>query len=273
MSNAVDVYLLALAAATPLPTVENEEIHVLRHASSRPRTRSQGSTLPSSLRVGLPLRPSPPSPALKKPQSKKRKPNFTIFVDTDAATDIPRPPSTPKRSKTGTTPRTPLSDRTHSTNSTPAPSPRVPDTPFPFSNADPYWENLENYGPAASMTPPATPRDPSFPLTPSAGPPPPSSARALRPRTNQASSPANLLPPVNMLLYHMLGLETWRVSVDGITNAYRRMAMAMHPDKAAPKEKELAHLAMQQLNATKELLLNPRRRRQYHRDGVVYWVI
>ncbi|RAQ99459.1 hypothetical protein DDE82_008234 [Stemphylium lycopersici] len=272
MSNAVDVYLLALAVATPLPTVEDEEIQVLRHAPSRPQTRSQGSTLPSCMRVDLPLRPSPPSSAVKKPQSKKRKLNFTIFVDTNTATDIPRPPSTPKRSKTGT-PRTPLSDRTHSTNSTPAPSPRLPDTPFPFSDADPYWENAENYGPVASMTPPATPRGPSLPPTPCIGPPPASSARALRPRTNQASSPANLLPPVNMLLYHMLGLETWRVSVDGIMSAYRRTAMAIHPDKATPKEKELAHLAMQQLNATKELLLSARRRRQYHRDGVVPWVI
>ncbi|EOA88310.1 hypothetical protein ACJQWK_01833 [Exserohilum turcicum] len=304
-----DAFFLALAASTPLPTPESAKQPVAPeptalHRGRRPQTRSQTSTLPKALKLQLHLKLDFPPPVLPH-SSKKRKPNFTIFVDADASTStspsthIPATPLfTPKRSKTST-PRTPLSDRTYSSNSTPAPSPRLPDTPFTLSSADPYWEDIENYSvgsrtgmisPAATST--ATSSS-SSPLVSSSSSSSlalswistgaaasgefastfTSTTRSLRPRTNPSSSPSNLLPPVNMLVYNMLGLNSWRVSSDAIASAYRRRAATLHPDKAAPWERELANLTMQQLNAAKELLMDRRARGKYHRDGVVPWVV
>jgi DnaJ-class molecular chaperone len=76
-----------------------------------------------------------------------------------------------------------------------------------------------------------------------------------------------------MLAYNMLGLQTWRVSSVGINFAYRKAAATSHPDKAAPREKELATLEMQQINAVRDMLLDNETRTQYHRDGVIPWVI
>ncbi|CAG5141976.1 uncharacterized protein ALTATR162_LOCUS1052 [Alternaria atra] len=270
MAGFFDKYFFAIAATTPLPPIEDgEATENDRLATPRPRTRTR-TQAPASLQP-FTIRPTVlPSPVVKEP-SKKRKPDFSIFLDTDAANDTLRSISTPKRSRIST-PRTPLSDMTFSTASTPAPSPRLPDTPFPFSTADPRWENTENYNPY-TMTPPATPLGPRPTPTTPAGPPSPLSARALRLRRARASSSANLLPPVNMLAYNMLGLQTWRVSSVGINLAYRKTAAISHPDKAAPREKELATLEMQQINAVKEMLLDKESRTKYHRDGVIPWVI
>jgi hypothetical protein len=277
MANFADEYFLALAAATPLPAMEDGEREKLNDIAPghRPGTRSHARPL---LKLQVPVFAAP---VVETFQSKKRKPNFTIFVDADAAaaSNIGKPISTPKRSRTGT-PRTPLSDRTHSTNSTPAPSPRLPDTPFSLSNADPYWENLENYSPFFTpATSPATPSPTSRPSTPSARPPPPPppSTRVLRPRANRlssSSSSAHLLPPTNTILYTMLGLETWRVDAATIQKSYRRMAGTLHPDKASsPGEKQVAHLTMQQLNAARDVLLDKKLRAEYHRTGIVPWVV
>jgi DnaJ-class molecular chaperone len=71
----------------------------------------------------------------------------------------------------------------------------------------------------------------------------------------------------------MLKLKDWNVSRDAIKLAYRRVAFANHPDMVAPREKEFATLAMQQINAARDLLLDARRRHKYHRDGIVPWVV
>ncbi|KAL1801188.1 hypothetical protein ACET3X_001530 [Alternaria dauci] len=269
MADLFDKFFLAIAAATPLPSVGDGDMDGNGNlTNTTPRARSGLCAVPRSLMI----RPTVlPSPAVKE-QSKKRKPEFSIFVDPDTAKDTSRPISTPKRSKTSV-PRTPLSDMTFSTAPTPAPSPRLPDTPFRFSAADPYWENTENHEPYIA-TPPATPLGPPpTPTVPAAGPPSPPSTRALRPRRARASSSANLLPPVNMLAYEMLGLKTWRVSSVGIHLAYRKAAATSHPDKVAPQDKEYATLDMQQINAVKDMLLDMETRTKYHRDGVIPWVI
>lgn len=268
MADSFDKYFFEIAVATPLPFIGDGGVdNDSNLATTSSYTRSQLSAVPRSLMI----RPTVlPSPVVKEP-SKKRKPDFSIFVDTDTANDTSRPISTPKRSRTGI-PRTPLSDMTFSTASTPAPSPRLPDTPFPFSAADPYWENIENHD-SYIITPPATPLGPPPTPTVPSGSPPPLSARALRPRRARASSSANLLPPVNMLAYEMLGLKTWRVSSVGINLAYHKAAATSHPGKAAPQEKEYATIDMQQINAIKEMLLDTETRTKYHRDGVIPWVI
>ncbi|KAG9187152.1 hypothetical protein G6011_05023 [Alternaria panax] len=268
MADFLDKYFFAIAAATPLPSVEDGEDNDDGNlTTSRPHNRSQISALPWSLMIWPTVLPLP---VVKKP-SKKRKPDFSIFVDTDTTNDTSRPIYTPKRSRTST-PRTPLSNITFSTASTPAPSPRLPDTPFSLSAADPHWENTENYN-AYIVTSSATLLGPTPTPTTPAGPPPPLSERVLRPRRARASSSANLLPPVNMLAYKMLGLQTWRVSSVGINLAYRKAAATSHPDKAALREKESATLAMQQINAIKDMLLDKETRTKYHRDGVIPWVI
>jgi DnaJ-class molecular chaperone len=76
-----------------------------------------------------------------------------------------------------------------------------------------------------------------------------------------------------MLAYELLGLQTWRVSSVGINLAYRKVAAARHPDKAAPQQKEFANMDMKQTNAIKEMLLDKKARVKYHRDGVIPWVI
>ncbi|KAI4954520.1 hypothetical protein J4E86_005829 [Alternaria arbusti] len=275
MSDSVNNYFFAIAAATPLPSVEGQDpINNANPAPPLPRTRSQVSALRSPFTVRPTVLSAPVAKKSSTKPNKKRKPEFTIFVDTEAANDIPRPIQTPKRSKTNSL-RTPLGDRTFSTASTPSPSPRLPDTPFRFSPADPLWENTENYEPYIE-TPPTTPLGPpSTPLGPTAsvGPPPPLSTRALRPRRDRASSLANLLPPVNMLAYNMLGLQNWRISSIGINLAYRKVASRTHPDMVAPAQKELATLDMQQINAVKDMLMDKDLRIKYHRDGLIPWVV
>ncbi|KAI4950268.1 hypothetical protein J4E91_004925 [Alternaria rosae] len=275
MSDSVKNYFFAIAAATPLPSVEGQELTGNGNLDPpRPRTRSQVSALRSPFTVRPTVLPAPVAKKSTTKPSKKRKPEFTIFVDSYAVNDIPRPITTPKRSKTNNL-RTPLSDRTFSTASTPSPSPRLPDTPFRFSPADPLWEDFENYEPYTE-TPPTNPLGPpSTPLGPTApvGPPPPLSTRALHPRHARASSAANLLPPVNMLAYYMLGLQNWRISSIGISLAYRKVASRTHPDMVAPAQKELATLDMQQINAVKDMLMDKDLRIKYHRDGLIPWVV
>ncbi|KAF5854178.1 hypothetical protein GGP41_006961 [Bipolaris sorokiniana] len=259
--------LLALAVATPLPVIEEGEFDTPNDTAPyvRPKTRSQTRAARPSLKIRLPV---PEAPVVKKSQSKKRKFNFTIFLDEDAENHTTTTISTPKRSKTSTPP-IPLSDKTYSTNSTPAPSPHSPSTPFSLSPFDPYWENLENYAPfTIPVTPPATP--------PAVSPPPsrPSSTRTLNSRSSPPSTPTRLAPPTSTLLYTILGLEDWRATAAMIKKSYRRMARTLHPDKASSEEERgSANLAMQQLNATRDVLLDARAREEYHETGVVPWVV
>lgn len=52
------------------------------------------------------------------------------------------------------------------------------------------------------------------------------------------------------------------------------MARTLHPDKAlSEEEKGSAHLAMQQLNAARDVLLDAKAREEYHETGVVPWVV
>jgi hypothetical protein len=271
MSEFLSDYYLELAAATPLPSVEGPDIDNTISAPPKVQTRSQtlarlSVTTPQILSL---------QPSVAKKVNKKRKPDFTIFVDTTATSTLQQPlhtPKTPKRFRTST-PRTPLGERTDSANSTPRPSPRLPETPFPFSPADPYWEDAENFVPITLITPPETPSGPPLPPTASTGPPPRPSRRAFRRRPLQSARPYTLLPPTDMLAYQMLGLEDWNVSADTISLAYRRKAAALHPDKVPVKQKKLATIDMQQLNAIKEMLLDPRDRRQYHLNAEIPWVI
>ncbi|KAF1941690.1 hypothetical protein EJ02DRAFT_404015 [Clathrospora elynae] len=271
MLSFVNEYFLKLAAATPLPS---DEVRAAGNdATVTPRPHIPSHAFAFVVTPAAQNQSCPPSPnAVPKPTNKKRKhkPKITIFFDADAANE---PLKTPKRSKTNS-PRTPLADRTHSSNSTPAPSPHLPDTPFPLSSADPWWENIENYDMNNIISPPATPHNRPLRPSPSVGPPPPLTTRTLRPRARQTAVPNTLLPPAqNMILYNMLGLRDWSVSADAIKFAYRRVAFTSHPDRASIKDREIATLEMQQINAAKDLLLDARRRRQYHADGIVPWVV
>ncbi len=55
-------------------------------------------------------------------------------------------------------------------------------------------------------------------------------------------------------------------SPDEIRSAYRRLAATCHPDLQPPDKKAWAQEQMIRLNAARDLLLNPRRRVQYHRE-------
>lgn len=74
-----------------------------------------------------------------------------------------------------------------------------------------------------------------------------------------------------MELYSILGLSDFDVGSEEITAAYRRAAFEHHPDRANENNREEATVAMQQLNAARDLLLNEGSRRQYHIDGRVPW--
>ncbi|EUC46498.1 hypothetical protein COCMIDRAFT_25457 [Bipolaris oryzae ATCC 44560] len=268
--------LLALAAATPLSATEKEEFEILNDTAPyvRPKTRSQTRAVRPSLKIRLPV---PAALVVKKCQNKKRKPNFTIFADEDTENQVASAISTPKKSRTST-PRTPLSERTASTNSTPAPSPRSSSTPFSLSPFDPYWEDIENYPPYTTpVTPPVIPP----PATTIPVSPPPSRSSSTRTRTRNLNSrppppstPSRLNPPINSLLYTTLGLSDWRATPSTIKKSYRRMARTLHPDKASSEEdKGAANLAMQQLNAARDVLVDTEARREYHRTGIVPWIV
>lgn len=234
--------------------------------TARPFTRSRASVLTP---IGLPSITAP-LPTVRK--SSRRK--FEIFQD--AVEEDSRPKVAPKKPKT--TIRKPLSIRTDSGNTTPVPSPRAPDTPFPFSFADPLWENIENYDPRPYLTPPPTPLSTSRSPSPLGRPP---SRHSDRPGRHQGvidplslfTNSEGLTKPRNMALYELLELEDWNAKEKDIRAAWRSVAVIVHPDRVGEEDKEDATLKMQHLNAAKELLLDARRRRQYHANGVLPWVV
>ncbi|KAH7381343.1 hypothetical protein DE146DRAFT_624434, partial [Phaeosphaeria sp. MPI-PUGE-AT-0046c] len=197
------------------------------------------------------------------PKSKSgRKRDFTIFVDTDASV-VPLGQASQRRLK-----RAPLVVRGEPANSTPVPSPRLPDTPFPRSPDDSFWDDKENWGPMLPITPPPMPVNFFRISSPAPGPPPPSSppAHIERPEHMPARP-----PPRNMVLYDVLGLSDWNVKKTVIERAWRHTAREHHPDKVPEEEREAATLRMQQVNAAKEVLTNSVRRFQYHEDGLLPW--
>lgn len=65
--------------------------------------------------------------------------------------------------------------------------------------------------------------------------------------------------------YAVLGLSP-HASPDEIRAAYRRLASVRHPDTQPSEKKASASEQMVQLNLARDLLLNTRRRVQYHRE-------
>lgn len=62
--------------------------------------------------------------------------------------------------------------------------------------------------------------------------------------------------------YYLLGIELHATS-DEIRAAYRRRAAEIHPDTQPPEKREWASERMKQLNAARDLLLDPKRRAEY----------
>lgn len=73
------------------------------------------------------------------------------------------------------------------------------------------------------------------------------------------------------MLYDLLGLESWDVTVDEIKNAYRAIVVIIHPDKVPEDQREAATAEMQKVNGAKEVLLDEQLRRKYHYDGELPW--
>jgi hypothetical protein len=62
--------------------------------------------------------------------------------------------------------------------------------------------------------------------------------------------------------YYLLGVEL-NTTPDDIRAAYRRRAAEIHPDLQPPEKREWASERMKQLNAARDLLLDPERRAKY----------
>lgn len=275
MSNPVDEYFLKLACDTALPGGCTTGRNADNAAGTRPYTRAQAKIQQQS--PGLPTSPLK-SAGLKKKRG--RKSNFEIFIDVNGENTTPAP--SPKKPKPND--RVPLAVRMISANTTPAAVPRRPHQPFPFSLSDPLWEDVENYDARACyLTPPPTPgRDYSIPGQPphtprgfSSGPPPsPSSTpRPLTPTIQpwHAAIVRPLPSPLNTILYDALALNSWNATEDEIKAAYKNIAKDNHPDKVAAAQQGDATQFMQTVNAAKEVLLDRRRRRKYHKTGKLPW--
>ena len=134
------------------------------------------------------------------------------------------------------------------------------------------FENFENFVPDPRPPPPSPRVEPSMPRwTPHQSSPRPRPQRTQNtqhPETHLIASAAPVSSePVCLVLYNLLGLESWKVDNDEIKAAYRRVAVINHPDKAAQEDKELATTRMQQINAAKDILLDSACRTKYHETG------
>lgn len=252
MSDSVNELFLKLACKTPLPRISES-------FPAKPYTRAQAKVDASA----------PPQPPTSPSKKRGIKSEFNIFTDADGE----HAPQLPTLKKLKPNARIPLSIKTDLANDTPLPTPRQPDRPFPFSQSDPLWADVENYDPLPEynlrtnyMTPPSTPGGPS-PI-PSPYPSPRPSTRAVRRRRAPTST---LPPPRSMTLYLVLHLDSWKATDQQIRHAYRKVAAEFHPDKVAEDARETATQIMQNINAAKEVLLDGKRRRAYHVDGKLPW--
>ncbi|KAH6629201.1 DnaJ domain-containing protein [Boeremia exigua] len=267
MSDFVDGLFFRLACEQPLPRSTIQGRRADKASTAKPYTRAQARSEQQTESLQCPLFRTPT--ANKK---RTRKPEFEILIDTNIVQSTPV--QSPKKPKTNE--RVPLAIRTDSANVTPVPSPRCSSTPFPLLPSDPLWENVENYDPRPYlMTPPPTPvrRSPAPENSATAPPPPPSLPRR-SPRTVQSRRPLYtrpLLPPVDMTLYNVLELENWRATEEEIKAAYKKLARNNHPDKVPEEQREDATQLMQTVNAAKEVLLDSKRRRAYHRNAKLPW--
>jgi curved DNA-binding protein CbpA len=76
-----------------------------------------------------------------------------------------------------------------------------------------------------------------------------------------------------MVLYELLGLDSWKATKKEVKTAWRQKALSVHPDRATEEDREAATLLMQKLNAAVEVLSDRVRRRKYHEDGVLPWAL
>lgn len=266
MSNITEELFLRLACETTLPQSRTARRTTTASFAARPHARAQARV---DQLAGLPPEPCPQSTTTSK--KRIRKPDFGIFVDTNAANTSFYP--SPKKLKPNE--RLRLAARFDSVNTTPVPSPRYPDTPWLSSPSDPLWEGKENFDPRPCyVTPPLTPRSVSPIPSPSPQPSPRRRpARTSRARqTQRTSTPTQLSPPREMTLYAALSLTNWRATNQEIRAAHHRFALEHHPDKVAPGLREEATHLMQIANAAVEVLLNDERRQVYHRDGRLPWI-
>jgi hypothetical protein len=196
-----------------------------------------------------------------------------IFEDDTAAT-IREGPAPKHYIRT----RLPLKERTDSGNSSPSPSPRLPVTPrlpttprlprapVRASVPDPLWEeDKENQDP--NPVAPSARYVSSVPPMPPAGPPSPFYDSPAIGRGTFSSAFLPLPEPVNTTLYVILGLADWNASAAEIRSAWRQAALVYHPDHHSEENQVVATSEMQKLNAAKEVLLDARRRRNYHVTG------
>ncbi|KAJ8110774.1 hypothetical protein OPT61_g6463 [Boeremia exigua] len=268
MPDSLDELIFHLACKTPLPCSRTTGPSETRAFTAEPYTCAQASI---EERTGTSSFPPLYTSTISKKRT--RKPEFGIFIDSAVANTVPSP--SPKKLKPNE--RLALAVKITSVNATPTPSPCEPDTPFPFSPADPLWENTENYDtrpclltppptpgrspPAPSRSPPNTPQHPTTPSR--------RSSRKNQLRRDFQTKP--LPPPLDMILYNTLELDDWRVTEEEIKAAYKKVARDNHPDKVAKEQRDDATQLMQTMNAAKEVLLDSKRRRAYHKTGKLPW--
>lgn len=221
-------------------------------------TRSQAKLEQQTERV-------PDSPSTPR-QKRIRKSEFDIFVDINTKNTS----ATPSSKKHKANERIPLSINTDVVNIVPTASPQHLDAPFLYSPLDPSWEDVENYDTYPFyMTPPSTLARGSRSSSPTSSIPPNPSASAAPRR--QKPTAARLSPPKDRILYTVLKLDDWQATEQEIKVAYRKIAAHIHPDKASEEQREDATHTMQTVNAAKEVLLDSKRRRAYHRSGKLPW--
>jgi len=66
--------------------------------------------------------------------------------------------------------------------------------------------------------------------------------------------------------YTTLGIATLATEAE-VRSAYKRLALKFHPDKVAPSERDVAHVAFQNLALAYAILSDPARRRRYDTTG------
>ena len=76
----------------------------------------------------------------------------------------------------------------------------------------------------------------------------------------------DLEPPTSIDPYATLNLTTEATAAE-VRTAYRKLALHLHPDKAAPEDRDRAHKAFQELAFAYAILNDERRRKRYDTTG------